>query len=135
MSLRRHHGARQEFAVGSLNPDDWDPIGAYTPEETPDQIQRRKDRNYYIFESHSWGGGVPDVGVGGPLADLECEHLRLPGDPCPSPIWPHASPCGCWPSEQPPTNGRVNGVARNGSRPQTLGRTPDETKEGCESGR
>lgn len=44
------------------------------------------------------------------LADNECEHGRLPGDRLDgeAPNWPHAHPCGCWPSELP----RVTPVAR-----------------------
>jgi hypothetical protein len=60
---------------------------------------------------------------GKPLAENECEHGRLPGDPCPSPVvsfraagspgeehyrpaetvqnWPYGTPCGCWPQEAP----------------------------------
>lgn len=44
-------------------------------------------------------------------ADYECEHGRLAGDTCPSPVvkfldgttvqsWPHDHPCGCFASEQ-----------------------------------
>lgn len=61
------------------------------------------------------GGCTPGPGsdvTGAPgQADFECEHGRLAGDTCPSPVvkyldgttvqsWPEDHPCGCWPSEQ-----------------------------------
>jgi hypothetical protein len=36
------------------------------------------------------------------MAENECQHERLPGDPCPSPdrVWPHPYSCGCWPHHE-----------------------------------
>ena len=41
------------------------------------------------------GGACPiEAGLLGRLADHECAHGRLPGDPTPK--------CGCWPQENAP---------------------------------
>jgi hypothetical protein len=57
--------------------------------------QRRID---YIFSTTFL---PPTFDLSGlPLAEFECEHGRLSGDPCPSPTWPRPVPCGCWPNER-----------------------------------
>lgn len=83
--------------------------------------QERINTAYYIHASLAFVPPKPhpmsDSGIGRyeqgwPMADNECEHGRLPGDPCPSPVvtykskpgekfqsWPHDHPCGCFPQE------------------------------------
>ncbi len=66
-------------------------------------------------------------------ADYECSHGRLAGDECPSPVvtftspefrgrvvqtWPHAYPCGCWPSE------RLARILPTGKEPKMLNAAP-----------
>jgi hypothetical protein len=48
------------------------------------------------------GAARADFEAIAPMLESECEHERLPGDPCPSPdrVWPHPYPCGCWPHHE-----------------------------------
>lgn len=77
-----------------------------TVAETPisrEGCRRDPDPQRAVAEYRQWiadGGlrsGRVDPIEAGDVAS-ECEHERLPGDPCPSPdgAWPHPHPCTCW---------------------------------------
>lgn len=136
---------RRAPRAGSANPADWLPtMGAVSQQRTGKSPANQvvdgwcyEDYLFYVFKSHSWNTRppAPDCHTAMTDVDLECEHGRLAGDPCPSPIWRSPEPCGCWPSEAAPEPAPLNGNGRrrNGrlSAPKgtTLGRTPRETVE------